>query len=137
MCQRHTQSVIESHNHRNFILLQVFYFNKIVSIMNYIHSKSCIWHHFCTSKNKTSHNFWGHSPPDPLLQKSTTKLASFCLCPPFQKSRSAPVSVNCLHNEQFLTRLGPTGIECTSYERGTCVCGTCQCSQLDVSKNFT
>ena len=50
MCQRHAQSVIKSHNHRNFIVLQVFY---LVAIMNYIHPKSCIWNHFCTSKDKT------------------------------------------------------------------------------------
>ena len=96
MCQRHTQSVIESHNHRNFILLQVFYLNKIVAIMNYIQSKSCIWHHFCTSKNKTSYSFWGAMPPDPLLQRSTTKLAFFSLCPPF-KSLDPPLAKLCTY----------------------------------------
>ena len=33
--------------------------------------------------------------------------------------------------------MGPTGTVCTSQERGTCICGICQCTQLDVSKNFT
>ena len=34
----------------------------------------------------------------------------------------------------FFIRLGNNDIECTSNERGTCVCGTCQCNQLDVSE---
>ena len=40
--------------------------------------------------NKTSHSFWGAVPPRPLLQRSTTKLVAHSLCPPFQKSGSAP-----------------------------------------------
>ena len=72
------------------ILLQVFYLNKIATITNYMHLKSCIWDHFYTCKNKTSHRFWGTAPTDPLLQRFTTKLASRSLCPPFQKSRSTP-----------------------------------------------
>ena len=34
-------------------------------------------------------------------------------------------------------RVGPNGIACTSEVRGTCICGVCECSQLDVSKSFT
>ena len=47
-------------------------------------------HHFYTFKNKTSHSFWGHSPPDSLLQRSSTKLASLSLCPPFSKVKICP-----------------------------------------------
>ena len=37
----------------------------------------------------------------------------------------------------FIIRVGgPNNIECTSQERGTCVCGICECTQLDVSIKF-